>query len=117
MTPDHQAYLVTFTLAGIYAVALALMDRRYEPDWTILTVVGGVALVGCGVAYRLTLGVPNGIPSAVAWWVFLQVGWHFLVSAVPIALWQIWQERRRMHTFIDYLREGRSRGNTPKGSA
>lgn len=117
MTPDHQGYLMTFALTSVYAIVLALLDRAYEPDWTILTVVGGVALVGVGVAYRLTLGAPAGTPDAVAWWAWLQVAWHFVVSAVPIALWQIWQARRRIRNLIAYLREGRNRDNPPDRAA
>lgn len=114
---DHQAYLLTFALASAYAVILALLDRKYEPDWTILTVVCGVSLVGLGVAYRLTLGAPHGPPDAVAWWTYLQVGWHFGTAFVPIAIWQTWQARRRIQNLIAYLREGRNRDNSTNGSA
>jgi asparagine N-glycosylation enzyme membrane subunit Stt3 len=112
MTPDQHSYLVLFVATACYAAFLNWLDRAYEPDWTILTVVGGVGLTWCGVAYRLMLGVPQLPPEPVAWWALWSVGWHFCVSGFVIALWQIWQVRKRLLNMVAYLR-GRTRGHTP----
>lgn len=112
MTPDLQSYVLLSVLTIGYAAFLHVLDRAYEPDWTIVTVIGGVALTGGAVAYRLLLGVPPLPPEAVAWWVWWSVLWHFCVSGFWIGCWQALQARRRFQAWIAYLTEGRRRGNS-----
>jgi hypothetical protein len=117
MSPDQQSYLLLGVATVGYAALLHWLDRAYEPDWTILTVVAGVALTGAGVAFRLTLGVPPLPPEAVAWWVWWSAIWHFVVSGSVIGVWQAIQMRRRLLDYIAYLRRRRGDGGTPEGSA
>ena len=109
-------YLVTFGLAALYAMFLHKLDRRYEPDWTIATVVGGVALTGCGVAIRLYAGALPALHSAaLVWWVWWLFVTHFAASGLAIAIWQIYQAKRRLDVYIAYLRG--KHGNAPDEAA
>lgn len=99
---DLLAYAATFFLCSLYAVVLERLGKAYEPRWTWLTVVLGVALVMLGVAARIILvPLPDMAGVALAWWVWETTGWHFVAGGAPIVIWQIWQERRML---LDALR-------------
>ena len=107
MVDDLPYYLGATLSSGLYALALeALGSERYEPDLTVLTVMGGVGLTGGWVALRLALApLPAGLPDlALAWWVWWVTFWMFVATGAPIVAWQVWQSRVRLAALLAYLR-------------
>lgn len=91
MAPDFLTYLGQSVAATLYALVLEFgCKRRYEPGYTWVAVVWGVAQVGLIVAARLAWApVPPGYPGAVAWWVWWLVFWSFCAAGLPIITWQL----------------------------
>lgn len=65
MQADLVMYAIQFLAAILYAVVLELVfRRRYEPDYTWVTVVWGNAQVGAIIAARLLLAPPPELAHA-----------------------------------------------------
>ena len=104
MTTNAQLYRGLFLVSCLYALLLELLQRRYEPDLTWLTIVIGVAYTGVGVALRLRHGsIPFVGPLDLVWWEWWLWFWSFVASGTPIILWQLWQARLRIQAVIAYL--------------
>lgn len=103
---DALCYLAQALAATLYAILLeGVLKRRYEPNWTWATVVGGVAMVGLIVAGRLAWGpLPALDGRALAWWVWLTVFWSFCAAAVPIIVWQLILQHRRLGELLALVR-------------
>lgn len=114
MILDFLTLTGAFVSSSCYAYVLDRFQRRYEPRWTWLTVVGGVALVGSWVAMRIALGIPGATP----WEVWLLGLWHFVAAGLPIIFWQSWQDRDMLAAALDRaLKERDSERNTTKAAA
>ena len=101
---DTAYYVGAAATSTLYALVLERIGKeRYEPDLTVLTVMGGVALTGGWVALRLTAPVPMLGRMALVWWVWRVWFWMFVATGVPINLWQVWQARQRIAGLIAYL--------------
>lgn len=97
-------YVGAAASAAIYAAILERIGREnYEPDYTVVTVMIGVALTGGWVALRLLAPLPDLPPQALAWWVWRLMFWMFVATGLPITLWQVWQARRRLQALAAYL--------------
>lgn len=105
---DLIAYGALMLASTLYSVWLESLKKAYEPDWTWATVMGGIALTGGFVALRLALHLPTLPPSQMAWWVWWAWFWGFVWSGIPIIVWQIWQARTRIRSYVAYLREGQN---------
>lgn len=97
------AYGGLILTASLYSIFLESLKKAYEPNWTWLTVLGGIALTGGFVALRLTLQLPALSGAAMAWWVWGVWFWAFVWSGIPIITWQLWQARKRLWKRIQYM--------------
>lgn len=61
---------------------------NWEPRWTWVVIVFGVALVGAMCAWRLTETLPLAPPEVIVWWCWWQAVAHFLAAGLPVAIWQ-----------------------------
>jgi hypothetical protein len=94
--------------ATIYAAILEAIGREtYEPDFTVVTVMLGVALTGAWVALRLLAPLPDLAPTELAWWVWRLMFWMFVATGLPVTAWQIWQARKRIRQLAAYLTRSR----------
>jgi len=101
-------YLGAALSATVYAAVLQAIGReRYEPDYTVVTVMLGVALTGGWVALRLTGPLPDLSPDELVWWVWRVMFWMFVATGIPITAWQIWQARQRLMALAAYLTRSR----------
>lgn len=103
--PDFLLYATQFCAAICLAAILEhVFHRSYEPDWTWVCVVIGVAQVGLLVAARLALfGVdPARSAASAAWYVWWLIFWSFVAAALPIVSWQLWISRGRLRTLMAY---------------
>jgi drug/metabolite transporter (DMT)-like permease len=103
---DFHFYLGAAATSALYALALEKIGReRYEPDFTVVTVMVGVALTGGWVALRLALApLPDLAGIALAWYVWWLMFWMFVSTGIPVTSWQIWQSRVRLAGLLRYLR-------------
>jgi hypothetical protein len=85
--------LGVFVAAALYAQFLHSLNKAYEKNYTWLTVMGGVALVGAVVGVRFALPLPDLAAHALLWWAWLICVGHFVAAAVPIIAWQLWVDR------------------------
>lgn len=113
MSPDGLTYAAQFAGAAIYAVVLEVgLKRRYEPGYTWVAVVWGVAQVGLIIAARLAWApIPPGYPAAVAWWVWWLTFWSFCAAGLPIILWQTVIQARRWRQIQAAWEAWNGRGN------
>lgn len=97
MQADIVTYVVQFFAAILYAIVLEqVFKRRYEPDYTWVTVVWGNAQVGGIIAVRLLLApLPLLADSDLAWWGWGLWFWSFVASGLPIVFWQVIIQHRR----------------------
>lgn len=105
MQADLVLYVIQFLAAALYAVALEqVFHRRYEPDYTWVTVVWGNAQVGLLIAARLLLAPPPALePAALAWWGWGLWFWSFVASGLPIVFWQVVIQRRRHVDLMNFV--------------
>lgn len=92
---EAAAYAAELAVTGAYAAVLHRLNRRYEPDWTWLTVMIGV-VISTVPARHLARITPT------SWRDYerrVLVG--FLVSGAVIIPWQLW---------LATLRAGRKQG-------
>jgi hypothetical protein len=80
--------------SSLYALFLQSIYRLYNPDYVILTVVGGVVLTWAGIHY-LAVSLPMESWREYETWTII----GFSITAVPQGIWQTWQYfwRRRNH--------------------
>jgi hypothetical protein len=92
--------------SGVYALYLESLDKRFEPDWTWVMVMGGVILTGCWVGLMMRWGdVPVDLPPmSLVWWVCWRWVFMFLATGAVIVAWQIWQMRARLLDALRYAR-------------
>ena len=102
MREDYQTTAELAAATTAYAVALELMNKRYETRWTWVMVVAGVAMVGAATARRFAKPLPPLEGRALAWWCWRQVALHFVAGGTPIIIWQIWQDRRLIIAALNY---------------
>jgi hypothetical protein len=102
---DFPFYAGGLLTASLYAITLEKIGREnYEPDWTVVTVMIGVALTGGWVALRIAYApLPALAGAALAWWVWWLMFWMFVATGTPITLWQVWQSRQRLADMVSYL--------------
>lgn len=106
---DVSLYLAQFIAAALYAAVLEFgFKRRYEPGYTWLTVVWGTAQTGLLIAVRLLLApLPTGLTgSELVWW-----GWwlwtnSFVAAGLPIIIWQVALQSRRVRDALSYISGG-----------
>lgn len=79
--------------SSLYALFLHSLNNSYTLQYTWITVMGGIALVGIVVGIRFTLDLPDVSGRPLIWWSWWMCVWHFAVSAVPIVGWQTWADR------------------------
>lgn len=80
--------------SGLYAAFLESLNNAYTPRWTWLTVMGGVAMTGGCVAWRLVGPLPPLDNRRLVWWTWQQVHLHFWATGLPIIAWQLWKDRK-----------------------
>lgn len=73
---------------GLYARWLHSLKRRYEPDWTIFTVIAGNALI-CAAIFGMEW---VGFAAPGTGWL---VVWCNVAAGFPIAVWQLVQYAER----------------------
>lgn len=102
-TPDAICYLAQFLAGAVYAAVLEIgLKRRYEPDYTWATVVGGTALVGLIVAARLAWARPPVLIQAdLVWWSWWLWTYSFAAAGAPIVFWQLVLQGRRWRQVRD----------------
>ena len=97
-------YVLAAFSASIYALILQFVGREtYEPDFTVVTVMLGVALTGGWVAVRFIGPIPDLPPDQLVWWCWRVMFWMFVATGLPITVWQIWQARQRLIALAAYL--------------
>jgi len=102
-------YLGAALSAAIYAAILQIIGReRYEPDFTVVTVMVGVALTGGWVAIRFIGLLPELPADQLVWWCWRVMFQMFIATGLPITTWQIWQARRRIADLASYLTRSRN---------
>lgn len=102
--------LATCALLAILTWGYTLLLRgplsSYEPRWTWLTVVVGVALVGAGVAARMfLLPIPayeGATLLAWGWWMWV---WHFTAGGLPVVWWQIDHDHKALQRALEVARK------------
>lgn len=105
---DAYFYAGAIGTAAAYAYGLERTNRAYEPDFTWVTVVAGVALTGGWCAARLAYGRPvAGDAADGAWWMWWLTVRMFVATGTPVVAWQLWQARKRLHALHLYLRNRR----------
>lgn len=88
-TTEAPVYAAELVASVAYATFLQACDRKYEPDWTWLTVVGGV-LISSAPAILLARYDPP------TWRDYeRRVIAGFLTSGVIIVGWQLWDQAKR----------------------
>lgn len=87
---ERGVFVAEFAASVGYACWLQSMRRRYEPDWTWLTVMGGVVLSAAPaqILARVLPGTWRDYERRIV------VG--FCVSAGAIIPWQLWQMAKRI---------------------
>ncbi len=79
-------YVTQFFAAIAYSLFLQKIYRWYNPDYTIVTVVGGV-LLSAQPPIWLARMAPH-----ITWHQYeMYTVWGFIVASIPIAAWQGWQ--------------------------
>lgn len=102
MLADLVTYAVQFFAAILYAIVLEqVFKRRYEPDYTWVTVVWGNAQVGGIIAARLLLAPPPA--GDLVWWGWGLWFWSFVASGLPIIFWQVIIQHRRHHDLMAFV--------------
>lgn len=102
-TADIISYGGAIVASALYSLFLERLERRYEPRWTWLTVMGGIALTGACVALRFWLGHPALPPSQLIWWAWWVMTGMFVATGIPVIAWQFWQESRRADETRNYV--------------
>lgn len=100
---DALFYLGAAASSAVYCLILELLNKRLEPDFTWVEVVIGVALTGCWIAARGTLGdLPDVTGDAMFWWTCWLWVYMFLATGLPVVAWQIWQMWSRSKEALRY---------------
>jgi len=106
-------YVLAAFSASLYALILQFVGREtYEPDFTVVTVMIGVAITGGWVAVRFIGPIPDLPPAELVWWAWRVMFWMFVATGLPVVVWQIWQARQRLTALAAYL-TSRSRHDYP----
>lgn len=98
MTADWLLYLAQSVAATIFALVCEFVfKRRYEPGYTWVPAMCGIAQVGLLVAARLALAPVPDLPAvALVWWVWWLIFWSFVASAIPVIVWQVVLQNARV---------------------
>ena len=84
-----QTYLALFLATTLYALVLAWLKRKWEPDLTWIEVAIGVAICMGAPAWLARAGLVE------SWQVYEQYAFlAFIVGGFPIAIWQTIHNRR-----------------------
>lgn len=79
---------VLFSLGVVYALQKNRIHDLYSPDWIWVTVVGGMLLIGSGIAWYCAIGM-------LPWLAFWLLVWCSAAPGLAIVGWQEIQRRTR----------------------
>ena len=115
---DVLYYIGASVSAAIYALILQTIGRdKYEPDFTVVTVMIGVALTGAWVALRFNGPLPTLPANELVWWAWRVMFWMFVATGLPITLWQVWQARERIQRLARYATRSNHGNPTSQAAA